>query len=88
MKIKWKFEEEDKATDEFGNLRSYYKDSEPWKKHNSRPYFFLQIIKVLFALVICGIVVVLAFSYQGYDWNESGLRFIRDIVIQKLGITR
>jgi hypothetical protein len=88
MKIKWKFEEEDKALDEFGNLKSYYKDSEPWKKQKSRPYFLLQIIKILFALVICGIVIVLAFSYQGYDWNESGFRYIKEVVIQKLEFYR
>ena len=82
MKIKWKFEEE--SSDEYGNLKSYYSEPEPWKKPKERPHVFTQIIKIMFSLVICGIIIVIAFSFSGYDWNQSGFRYIKEVVIQKL----
>jgi hypothetical protein len=84
MKIKWKFKE----NNEYENLTSYYKYSEPWKKQRPKPRVIYQILKIALAIVACGIIVVAAFSYKGYDWNQSGFRFIRDLVAARLGINR
>lgn len=86
MKIKWKFEEEEKTVDEYGSLKSYYKDSEPWRKRIRRPHIFVQFLIIVLAMLICGIVVLMSFNYQGYDWNQSGFRYIKDIVIQKINV--
>jgi ABC-type lipoprotein release transport system permease subunit len=88
MKIKWKFEDNDKNADEYGNLKTYYYDSEPWKKQNHKPGIILQILKIMLAIVACGIIILIAFSYNGYDWNQSGFKVIRDVVAQRLGIFR
>ena len=84
MKIKWKFNE----NNEYENLKSYYKSSEPWKKQSPRPRVIYQILKITLAIAACGVIILLAFSYQGYDWNQSGFRFIRDLVAARLGIFR
>ena len=86
MKIKWTFEENKEVTDEYGNLKSYYKNSEPWKKPIPKKNTFLQISKILIVLVVCSILVFISMNYQGYDWNQSGVRVIRDVVIKHLGI--
>ena len=88
MKIKWKFEEENKSTDEYGNLKSYYKNSEPWKKPRPGQNIFIQILEIILALVICGVIVIVAANFKGYDWNQSGFRFIRDVLTQNLGLNK
>ena len=84
MKIKWKFEEEREEFDENGNLRPYYKDSEPWKKPYNKPNLYIQIFEIIIAVVLCAVLIILASSYEGYDWNMSGFRYIRDVVVQHL----
>ncbi|MCL2146806.1 MAG: hypothetical protein FWH52_03265 [Synergistaceae bacterium] len=80
MRIKWKFED--------NGPKSYYKNSEPWKKQSPKQSILYQILKIILAIVACGIIIIVAFSYQGYDWNQSGFRYIRDIVAARLGIFR
>ncbi|MCL1940325.1 MAG: hypothetical protein FWG09_00175 [Synergistaceae bacterium] len=85
MKIKWKFEEDVEDFDEHGNLKNYYKDSEPWKKQNSKPNYFLQVFLIILAVIVCLLVIVIGLSYQGYDWNQApGLRILREIVDLRL----
>jgi len=87
MKIKWKFEEEREGTDEYGNLKPYYKDSEPWKKPGAKSNLFLNILLIILVLVLCGIVTAIATTHQGYDWNQApGIRVIRGILNQRLGM--
>ena len=81
MKIKWKFLEEQENADKYGNLKTYYKDSEPWKKPSRRPNFILQILKIAAAIVVFAVIVIMALNFQAYDWNEAGIiRIIRDAV--------
>ena len=87
MDIKWKFQK-DNDSDEYGNLKSYYKDSEPWKKSNPKPNLFLQILKIVVAFVVCIVIIAVGFSlqeYYGYDWNHiPGIRAIREVLNQRL----
>jgi len=84
MRIRWKFLEEREKFDKRGNLRTYYKDSKPWKKPRSRPSFFLQALKISAAIIVSGIIVIMALNFQAYDWNESGfIRIIREIIRQR-----
>jgi hypothetical protein len=84
MKIKWKFEEDSEEFDGNGNLKPYYKDSEPWKKPNEKPNYFLQSFKVLLVLVLCVTLVIIGLAiqdYYGYNWNQfPGVQAIRNIL--------
>ena len=88
MRIKWKFEKENEDFDGYGNLKSYYKDSEPWKKTSPKPNIYHQILKVIFVLILCAVVILLGFSlqeYYGYDWNQiPGVRAIREVLNQRV----
>ena len=84
MKIRWKFLEDKEEIDKYGNLKSYYRESEPWKKPRPRPNYFLQVLKIIIALAVFGIIVLIALSFQPYDWNEAGIiRIIRDTIHQR-----
>ncbi|MCL2767293.1 MAG: hypothetical protein FWE49_00980 [Synergistaceae bacterium] len=84
MKIKWKFEEEQEDFDEHGNLKPYYKDSEPWKKLSNKGNPLLQILKIILALVLCIVFVFICLTihdYYGQDWNQfPGVQIIRSII--------
>jgi len=81
MKIKWKFEEEKGDFDEYGNLKNYYKDSEPWKKQDRKLSIFLQVLLIILAMAVCGAVIVIGFSLGGYDWNQMpGIQVIREMI--------
>jgi hypothetical protein len=83
MKIKWKFEEEQEDFDKQGNLRNYYKDSEPWKKRE-KPNMFYQILMVTLVLFVCAVIIVVGFSLGGYDWSQvPGIRVINDIITSR-----
>jgi len=90
MKIKWKFEEDREDIDEYGNLKSYYNDSEPWKKPDAKPNYYLQTLKIMLVLVLCGVLVVVGMAlqdYYGYDWNRiPGIQIIRNILDQRIRI--
>jgi type IV secretory pathway component VirB8 len=85
MRIKWKFMEEREETGEHGNLKNYYKDSEPWKKPRPKPNLFLQILKVILVIAVFLVIIIAALSIKvGYDWNEAGIiRIMRNIIIQR-----
>ena len=84
MKIKWKYEEDNEEFDKYGNLKPYYKDSEPWKKPDEKPNFYLQTFKIVLVLVLCVIMVIIGLTlqnYYGYDWNRiPGIQTIRSIL--------
>jgi hypothetical protein len=84
MKIKWKFEEHNEDADEYGNLKPYYNETEPWKNLKIKPNYFLQFLKIMVAIVIFCLIVIIVSKYQSFEWNEYGVfRQIRHLMYQR-----